>query len=173
MGEQGHLTVDHVLIENCAHEGVALSCLGAEPKSATLRHLVVTGCQQGVELGFSDVALQADLSLSTVTGNAVGVRIGDNYGWATAGRLTVRDSVVSGNGRDVWNFHRVLFAPLPDQLVMSGNIVGAQVAGVSSSFVVVVVVSDEVSSVSRHSVDGAPSGIAGQNRHCHDTEPVG
>ena len=135
--------MSHSLIENCLHEGVALSNLGAARKRVRIEHSRLRGCQQALELGFSEAGLEAHADALTITDNLVGVRCAlvavvlvrvafltisfsdaDNYGWVTEGRLFVTNSFVRHNRRDVWNWHRATWSAVPDRLFFSGCTIG-------------------------------------------------
>jgi hypothetical protein len=93
------LTLERVWIERMTHEGVAASNGG----SVTISDSVVTRCHQGIEAGWGAPAVWVDHSL--IFGNDIGLRWGDEYGWANEGTLKARAVVVTGNGEaNVRNF---------------------------------------------------------------------
>jgi hypothetical protein len=97
----GTLTLEGCWFESVFHEGVALS--GA--KIVTARDTVFMDCGQGFEVGYSGPIAVVDHCLAI--GNLSGVRFGDNYNWAYSGFLTVTNSILLSNYRDVfghtWN----------------------------------------------------------------------
>jgi hypothetical protein len=93
----GTLTVDRCWFESCYHEGMALS----GPKDIFINDSVFLNCGQGIECGYNAPDVNAVNCLCT--SNMVGARFGDNYDWNyDNGFLTVTDSFVLFNNRDVW-----------------------------------------------------------------------
>jgi hypothetical protein len=95
-GAGGSVTVDHCWFESCYHEAMAWS----EPRDADVTDTVVLNSGQGIECGFGSPDVNAVRCLSTA--NLVGARFGDNYDWSYNGFLSVRDSLLLFNRRDVW-----------------------------------------------------------------------
>lgn len=93
---QGSVTVTNCWFESCYHEGMALS----GPKSINIRDSVFLNCGQGIECGYDAPDVNAVHCLCT--SNLVGARFGDNYDWSYKGFLTVADSFLLFNNRDVW-----------------------------------------------------------------------
>jgi hypothetical protein len=61
---------------------------------------VALNCSQGFECGYG--APDANTVHCLSTANLVGARFGDNYDWTYDGFLTVRDSLLLFNQRDLW-----------------------------------------------------------------------
>ncbi len=95
-GAAGSVTVERCWFESCYHEAMAWS----ETRDAEVIDTVVLNCGQGVECGFGSPDVNAVHCLSTA--NLVGARFGDNYDWSYNGFLSVRDSLLLFNKRDVW-----------------------------------------------------------------------
>lgn len=95
-GSGGSVDVRHCWFESIYHEAMAWS----EPRIATVTDTVALNCGQGIECGFGEPDVNAVRCLSTA--NAVGARFGDNYDWSYDGFLTVTDSLLLFNLRDVW-----------------------------------------------------------------------
>jgi hypothetical protein len=93
----GLLTVNRCWFESCYHEGMALS----GPKDIFINDSVFLNCGQGIECGYDAPDVNAVNCLCT--SNLVGARFGDNYDWNyDNGFLTVTDSLLLFNNRDVW-----------------------------------------------------------------------
>ena len=93
----GSVTVNNCWFESCYHEGMALS----GPKDIFINDTVFLNCGQGIECGYDGPDVNAVNCLST--SNMVGARFGDNYDWNYKnGFLTVTDSFLLFNNRDVW-----------------------------------------------------------------------
>jgi hypothetical protein len=93
----GSLTVNNCWFESCYHEGMALS----GPKDIFINNTVFLNCGQGIECGYDAPDVNAVHCLCT--SNMVGARFGDNYDWNyNNGFLTVTDSFLLFNNRDVW-----------------------------------------------------------------------
>jgi len=95
-GSGGPVDVHHCWFESIYHEAMAWS----EPRIATVTDTVALNCGQGIECGFGSPNVNAVHCLSTA--NLVGARFGDNYDWDYDGFLTVRDSLLLFNMRDIW-----------------------------------------------------------------------
>jgi hypothetical protein len=93
--------VEGCWFEAVFHEGLALS--GA--KTVAVRNTVFLDCGQGLEVGYSGPLTLAENCLAV--GNLTGMRFGDNYNWNYTGFLTVTNSILLNNYRDVfghtWN----------------------------------------------------------------------
>ncbi|MGD8500208.1 MAG: right-handed parallel beta-helix repeat-containing protein, partial [Phycisphaerales bacterium] len=92
----GSVTVTNCWFESCYHEGMAWS----GPKTAGVYDTVILNCGQGIECGYDAPDVNAVHCLSTA--NLVGARFGDNYDWSYHGFLTVGNSLLLFNTRDVW-----------------------------------------------------------------------
>jgi len=95
-GAAGSVTVDNCWFESCYHEAMAWS----DTRVADITDTVTLNCGQGIECGFGAPDVTADRCFSTA--NAVGARFGDNYDWTYNGFLTVSNSLLLFNLRDVW-----------------------------------------------------------------------
>lgn len=95
-GSAGSVDVRRCWFESMYHEAMAWS----ESRTATVVDTVALNCGQGIECGFGSPDVNAVHCLSTA--NAVGARFGDNYNWTYNGFLTVRDSLLLFNLRDIW-----------------------------------------------------------------------
>ena len=92
----GSVTVNHCWFESCYHEGMALS----GPKIICINDTVILNCGQGIECGYDAPDVNAVHCLCTA--NMVGARFGDNYDWSYNGFLTVANSFLLFNNRDIW-----------------------------------------------------------------------
>ncbi len=100
----GTMTIDGCWYDSCWHEAMAWSCDGSPSRVVNITNTVSINSGQGVECGFGGNTTGPQV---TATGclfmeNAVGARFGDNYDWDYPGHLTVRNSTVINNLRDVW-----------------------------------------------------------------------
>lgn len=77
--EHSTLTLRHVAIENCQHEGVALSGSKGTRRTVTIENSLVSHCQQGIENGHTPVKHMAQITNTVFTDNHIAVRNGDNY----------------------------------------------------------------------------------------------
>ncbi len=92
----GSVTVRHCWFESSYHEATAWS--GTQKRTAI--DSVALNCGQGYECGYEAPDVNTVHCLSTA--NLVGARFGDNYDWTYKGFLTVRDSLLLFNHRDIW-----------------------------------------------------------------------
>ncbi|MFB0553494.1 MAG: right-handed parallel beta-helix repeat-containing protein, partial [Phycisphaerae bacterium] len=92
----GSVTVNNCWFESCYHEGMAWS----GPKIICVNDTVILNCGQGIECGYDAPDVNAVHCLCTA--NLVGARFGDNYDWSYNGFLTVANSLLLFNKRDVW-----------------------------------------------------------------------
>ncbi|MBN2508581.1 MAG: hypothetical protein JXQ71_18035 [Verrucomicrobia bacterium] len=103
-GGAGTFNYQNCWFESVLHEGNSLS--GQETASPhndkIVNHYdgVFLNCGQGVEDGYG--APTGLVQRCLMTGNLTGARFGDNYDWSYYGFLTVRDSILVHNYRDVW-----------------------------------------------------------------------
>ena len=95
-GSAGSVIVDNCWFEACYHEAQAWS----KNRDADVTDSVTINSGQGIECGYDDPDVNAVHCLSTA--NLVGARFGDNYDWSYDGFLTVTDSLLIYNYRDVW-----------------------------------------------------------------------
>jgi hypothetical protein len=109
-GSGGVLVLQQCWIERCFHEGIALSNNGEGAKLVLVQQSVITGCQQGVELGFSTARMLVRLDRLLLMDNMVGCRYSDNYGWLTEGLVWCTDTAFMGNQQDVMNLHSRTFS---------------------------------------------------------------
>ena len=118
-GSGGQLLIQNSRIEKCSHEGIAISDNGwGVSKSVIVKNTIVSLCQQGIELGFSTHLLRLFIYNTSFIKNSVGLRVGDNYGWATKGHVVCEDCLfVENSYQDVLNLHRSTFMPVvPTQI---------------------------------------------------------
>ncbi len=106
-GPGGTMTIDSCWYDSCWHEAMAWSCDGSPSRVVNITNTVSINSGQGVECGFGGSTTGPQI---TATGclfmeNAVGARFGDNYDWDYPGHLTVRNSTVINNLRDVWGMN--------------------------------------------------------------------
>ncbi len=101
----GDVEISRCWLESCFHEGMALS---GSNKVVRVLDSVLMNCGQGVEAGY--LSPQVSVSNCLITANLVGVRFGDNYAYTHTGFLSVTDSLLLHNKRDVWGFVRELWA---------------------------------------------------------------
>lgn len=97
-GAGGTVTVDNCWLESCYHEAMAWS--GDDNRYIYIADTVAINSGQGIECGWGFPFVDAIRCLSTA--NVVGARFGDNYEWSYNGFLTVRNSLLLYNLRDVW-----------------------------------------------------------------------
>ncbi len=95
-GSTGSVAVSGCWFESCYHDAEAWS----RDREADVADSVTINSGQGIECGHGDCSVTAVRCLSTA--NLVGARFGDNYDWDYGGFLTVTDSLLLFNKRDVW-----------------------------------------------------------------------
>ncbi len=115
---RGSVTVNNCWFESCFHEGMALS----GPKTIFIRDTVFLNCGQGIECGYDAPDVNAVHCLCT--SNMVGARFGDNYDWSYEGFLTVADSFLLFNNRDVWGRAWDDWTEHLDQMDIQSNYLG-------------------------------------------------
>lgn len=96
----GTVDVNSCWFESNYHEAMAWS--NDEPGSRMVEttDTVSLNCGQAIECGWGAPVVNATRCFSTA--NAIGARFGDNYDWSYHGFLTVSDSLLLYNIRDVW-----------------------------------------------------------------------
>ena len=94
---EGSVEVNDCWFESCYHEAMAWS---GDDKIAKVINTVILNCGQGIECGYDAPDVNAVNCLAT--SNLVGARFGDNYDWTYNGFLTVSNSLLLFNARDVW-----------------------------------------------------------------------
>ena len=105
-GGPGTVVVSNCWVESALHEALAWSGEGRQTWSYDS---VLMNCDQGIECGWStgnDSPLCYGTRLLSL-GNSIGARYGDNYSGTTGlglktGFLTVSNSIILNNYRDVW-----------------------------------------------------------------------
>jgi len=107
-GGTGTVLVTNCWIESALHEALAWSGGG---RDTWTYDSVLLNCGQGIEAGWTEGSADgspdcfAERLLSTA--NSVGARFGDNYDWTYYGRLTITNSFLLHNYRDIfaktWN----------------------------------------------------------------------
>jgi hypothetical protein len=128
-GAGGPVTVRGCWFESCYHEGMAWS----ESRLPDVRDTVTMNNGQGMECGFGSPQVMADHILST--GNLSGARFGDNYDWDYDGFLTVTNSLLLFNRRDVWGRAWDDWTEHFDQMDIQGNFLSAPNPGFPSNSV--------------------------------------
>jgi len=118
-GSAGTVSVTGCWFESCYHEGMAWS----EDREPTVRDTVATNCGQGLECGFGTPQVDALRVLST--GNLIGARFGDNYDWDYDGFLSLHDSLILFNERDVFGRNWNDWTVRSDQIDVTTNLVSA------------------------------------------------
>lgn len=100
-GGSGTVLMSHCWLESSLHEAMAWS--GGGRVTETLDTVVMNN-GQGFECGYSSGS-NSPLCYGEsmlLTGNAVGARFGDNYDWTYNGQMTITQSLILNNYRDVW-----------------------------------------------------------------------
>jgi hypothetical protein len=122
-GAGGTITIDSCWIDSCWHEAMAWSCDGNPSRVVNVINTVSINSGQGVEAGFGGNSNGPQV---TATGclfmeNATGARFGDNYDWDYPGQLTVRDSTLINNIRDVWGMNWDDWTYRVDRMTIENN----------------------------------------------------
>jgi len=103
----GDVRVTNTRFESIFHEGAALSSGDQVFKNHVFINCTFSDCGQGLELGYSSPNHQVWIDSCKFTRNGVGIRYGDNYTYAHAGKITVSNSESLENSfHDVWNMLR-------------------------------------------------------------------
>jgi hypothetical protein len=109
----GSLVLEHTIIEDAQHEGVAVS--GGAPglgRDVTIRSSLIQRCQQGVECGYAENdQTRAVVEATVVRGCQVGVRFGDNYRRSQKGKLLLKGCSLTANDIPALNYVRKLAGP--------------------------------------------------------------
>ncbi|MGI9602410.1 MAG: CotH kinase family protein [Acidimicrobiales bacterium] len=116
------VVIDRVWIEGFVHECLATS----EAGSVTITNSVLTGCEQGLEVGYGTPAVRADHLL--LLANGVALRYGDDYFVPSQGTFELTDSLL------VDNVSGLQTSADPVTLAISGTVsddVGDEAAGVA------------------------------------------
>eukprot|EP01062_Namystynia_karyoxenos_P038122 TRINITY_DN27699_c0_g1_i1.p1 TRINITY_DN27699_c0_g1~~TRINITY_DN27699_c0_g1_i1.p1 ORF type:complete len:574 (+),score=135.86 TRINITY_DN27699_c0_g1_i1:629-2350(+) len=123
----GNLTISNSVLENCMHEGIALSASHGTERTVLVRDSAIVHAQQGVEVGYTPPTHSAEVSRVLFAGCVHAVRYGDNYNLAVQGRLSVRGSVFWRNAADAVSYvKRSSGAPKgAPPLRLSGNLLGS------------------------------------------------
>ncbi len=122
--EGGEIVVTNCRFEACFHEGAALSSVDPAVKNHIFRNCIFTNCGQGLELGFSSPNHSVLADNCQFLKNGIGIRYGDNYDWAVVeGRMHIKNSLSSGNDKDVWNMVRKNWSPKIENLSFENTIV--------------------------------------------------
>ncbi|CUI11721.1 transmembrane protein, putative [Bodo saltans] len=77
--EHSTLTLNHVAIENCQHEGVALSGSKGTQRTVTIENSLITVTQQAIENGHTPIKHRALVRNTVLYRNHIAIRNGDNY----------------------------------------------------------------------------------------------
>ncbi|MBN2508582.1 MAG: hypothetical protein JXQ71_18040 [Verrucomicrobia bacterium] len=100
-GGSGTMWVSNSWVEGALHEALAWS---GEGRVTHTYNTVAMNSGQGIECGWSTGANSplVDAGNLLSLNNSVGARYGDNYDWTYNGRLTVTNSFILNNHRDIW-----------------------------------------------------------------------
>ena len=98
-GAGGTVEIRGSWFEACYHEALAWSS-GSGTRRPMIRDTVAINCGQGIESGWGTPVVDADRCFCT--NNLVGARFGDNYDWDYNGSLTVTNSLLLYNRRNIW-----------------------------------------------------------------------
>ena len=115
------LRISSCWLEDWVHEGVAASFAD----TVWIFDTVAIGNDQGFEAGYTVIGHTGPfvfIDHCVAVNNNVGVRIGDGYnwdGWTYDDRVQVTNSVLYGNGRNIWNHVFLFDAPLAGALDIS------------------------------------------------------
>lgn len=82
------------------HEGVAVS----EIDTIKITNTVITDCNQGIEPGWSAAATRVYVDHCVITGNNVGLRVGDEYNQQYEGNMKVTNTVLYNNDDNIYNY---------------------------------------------------------------------
>jgi hypothetical protein len=102
-GGSGSVVVSNCWMEASLHEAMAWS--GAGRVTETFDTVSMNN-GQGFECGWSS-GISSPLCYGEnllLTGNAVGARFGDNYDWNYNGEMTLTNSLILNNYRDIWGY---------------------------------------------------------------------
>lgn len=122
-GIGGNVTLSGCWLESSYHEAMAWSTNNPPTRVIGVTDTVTMNCGQGIEAGFGEPIVTAVHCFST--GNAVGARFGDNYGWDYNGFLDVTDSLLLYNLRDVWGFDQKYWNIATDKMSIRNNYLSA------------------------------------------------
>jgi hypothetical protein len=100
------------------HEGIATS----GGRGIRLSGVEVSGCEQGIELGYADPAVSIERAY--LHDNGVGLRVGDSYAMPILGHMSVDRSVIARNGTDVRNHSNELMGPVLAALALRCSFLG-------------------------------------------------
>lgn len=115
----GNVRVERCWFEACFHEGMALS---GTDKIVNVADSVFLYNGQAVEAGY--LSPRVTVTGSLLAANGVGARFGDNYsagGITHTGFLTVTNSLLLHNGRDVWGMVLTRWEEAVERMDIRGN----------------------------------------------------
>ncbi|ORC87813.1 putative transmembrane protein [Trypanosoma theileri] len=95
------LTIDGNVLQNCLHEGIALSSSAGTLREVIVKNTIISDVQQGVENGHSDSGHQAFLNDVLFRRTQVALRHGDNYPLPVEGRILVANTIFVNNSINV------------------------------------------------------------------------
>ncbi|KAH9599237.1 hypothetical protein LSM04_000849 [Trypanosoma melophagium] len=98
-----HLIIDGNILQNCLHEGIALSSGAGALRGVIVKNTIISDVQQGVENGHSDSGHQVILSDVLFRRTQVALRHGDNYPLPVEGRILVTNTLFVNNSVNVLN----------------------------------------------------------------------
>ncbi len=122
-GEGGVITLDNCKIEACFHEGMALSSNAPAVKLHSIKNSFIYNCQQGVELGYSSPEHTVIIDNCSIKNNYIGVRYGDNYEWNINGKITIDNSIIQENTKNIWNMVHQTWAPKDENIIINNSTV--------------------------------------------------
>ncbi|MDA3930403.1 MAG: right-handed parallel beta-helix repeat-containing protein, partial [Prolixibacteraceae bacterium] len=120
--EGGNVTLSNCVIEACFHEGIAMSSEWPSKKKHSITACKIINCQQGIELGYSSSYHTVDVDNCTISGNYIGVRLGDCYDRKVHGKLTLRNSRLSNNEKNTWNMVRQKWKANTSNFILENNV---------------------------------------------------
>lgn len=142
-------------IDGFFHEGIATSSAG----EVRIEDCVIRDSDQGVEAGYGSPRVW--VRHSTIVGNGVGLRFGDDYEREYTGHLTVSQSLVGGNDQDVRNYSNTLGGPVAGAIEIGCSVVGDATGAVTENDV------NRVPEVDR---DGCPLTAGTLPQACADSQ---
>jgi hypothetical protein len=119
-GGSGTVVVSNCWLEASLHEAMAWS---GEGRVTETYDTVSMNNGQGFECGWS-TGTNSPLCYGKnllLTGNAVGARFGDNYSWTYNGKMTITNSLILNNYRDIWGYAWDSWTYHAAQMNLQGN----------------------------------------------------
>jgi hypothetical protein len=91
------LKIDNIIIDHFENEGIACS----NSNVMSLTNGKITRCEQAVEAGYGSPTVL--VNHSDLLFNEIGVRFGDWYDWGCTGSITVNNSIILHNKKNLFN----------------------------------------------------------------------